>query len=276
MPLVLAAIDLKLSPSREEIKSRQKRLDSLSLIFRRSELLYDVTDCVAVGTNHILQLALATTKHLFLQRGGCDKLPNMKLANELSSSDRFSRLISGSAESGQPKSWRDAFIRCPRAYLLISTTVDYSLSFGRLPLAHDLPEFVRNIPAMGRIAGLPWTLELFPSLGDNHSAHQTNTFDHSPNFCFISAGKRFTADFFSADNDPRVMQWQGSESLHCISLPDIVSPQCSHQLREHKVAQFAQHNSPRMNLDYMEFEDFSKFSPDAAKSNDSYDGDTVL
>jgi hypothetical protein len=26
----------------------------------------------------------------------------------------------------------------------------------------------------------------------------------------------------------------------------------------------------------MEFEDFSKFSPDAAKSNDSYDGDTVL
>ncbi|OQD82458.1 hypothetical protein PENANT_c021G09700 [Penicillium antarcticum] len=47
MPLVLAAIDLKLSPSREALKLRQKRLESVGLIIRHSETLYDVTDCVA-------------------------------------------------------------------------------------------------------------------------------------------------------------------------------------------------------------------------------------
>ncbi|KAJ5278579.1 hypothetical protein N7478_003951 [Penicillium angulare] len=63
MPLVLAAINLKLSPSRDETESRRKILASLSKIIRHSETLYDVTDFVAVGTNHILQLAYATTKN---------------------------------------------------------------------------------------------------------------------------------------------------------------------------------------------------------------------
>ncbi|OQE12784.1 hypothetical protein PENFLA_c063G08786 [Penicillium flavigenum] len=164
MPLILAAIDLKLSPSREEIEVRQRRLKSLSQIIRHSETLYDVTDFVAVGTNHILQLAYTTTQNLFLEEKtaplpSCDGVARQ---NSLVSTQRQER---ASNESKSPKpnrstSWQDAFIRCPRAYLLISACVDYSLEIGRLPSASGLPEIVRDLPAMGVIARLPWTSDI--------------------------------------------------------------------------------------------------------------------
>lgn len=50
MPLILAAINLKLPPSSDEIKIREKRVDSLSNIIRLGESLYDVMDFVAAGT----------------------------------------------------------------------------------------------------------------------------------------------------------------------------------------------------------------------------------
>lgn len=75
MPLVLAAIDLKLSPSCQETAIRQQRLDCFTKIIRYSELQYDVTDFVAAGTNHLLQLAYTTTQTFFLPRG-CGKNGN--------------------------------------------------------------------------------------------------------------------------------------------------------------------------------------------------------
>lgn len=53
----------------------------------------------------------------------------------------------------------DAFLRCPCAYLLISTSVDYSLAVGWLPYDTSLPALVRDIPAMGAITQLPWTID---------------------------------------------------------------------------------------------------------------------
>ena len=51
MPFILAAIDLKFPPPSDEIKIREKRVDSLSKIIRRSESRY-VTDFVAAGANY--------------------------------------------------------------------------------------------------------------------------------------------------------------------------------------------------------------------------------
>ncbi|KAJ5542747.1 hypothetical protein N7535_005171 [Penicillium sp. DV-2018c] len=179
MPLVLAAVDLKLSPSREEMEIRQKRLTSLSKIIRHSEALYDVTDFVAIGTNYILQLAYATTQNLFLE-----KKPPLFLAQSTESDNTLpspgsqfnTTSVSTSSRSIKPSSWQEAFVRCPRAYLLISTCVDYSLAIGRLPSASNLPEIVRELPAMGVIARLPWTSDIptfnsgSPFLNQHHPA----------------------------------------------------------------------------------------------------------
>ncbi|KAJ6005224.1 Transcription factor, partial [Penicillium sp. IBT 35674x] len=163
MPLVLAAIDLKLSPSRAETASRQKRLDSLKKIIQHSESLYDVTDFVAAGTNHILQLAYLTTQNFFLSTDvsstkrktgemndsvGCDNVHR----NNISKRSHLPNQI-------RARNWLDAFILCPRAYLLISTSVDYSLSVGRLPYENSLPTLVRGISNQLSMSRLPWSLD---------------------------------------------------------------------------------------------------------------------
>ncbi|KAJ5807958.1 hypothetical protein N7474_009227 [Penicillium riverlandense] len=165
MPLILAAIDLKLSPSHEEMMIRQKRLHSLSGIIRQSETLYDVTDFVAAGTNHILQLAYLTTQNHFLgwehhvkRNAPSDQLKKACSSDNPSDSD----LMKGPNSHVRVKSWSDAFIYFPRAYLLISTSVDYSLAVGRLPYEHALPELVRHIPSMGATSRLPWTISVRP------------------------------------------------------------------------------------------------------------------
>lgn len=160
MPLVLAAIDLKLSPNRAVMERRQKRLESLGLIIKHSEGVYDVTDSVAVGTNHILQLAYLTTQNLFFS-GEEPQIPFDHTATEqaLSSSPGLDVISSPAnhAKPDRPNNWQEAFVCCPRAYLLISTSVDYSLAMGRLPYAENLPDIVRDLPVLGVIPRLPWT-----------------------------------------------------------------------------------------------------------------------
>lgn len=162
MPLVLTAIDLKLSSSSSELHTRRRRLDALGEIVRHSGNAYDVTDFVSTGTNHILQLAYITSQHLFL---GWDR-------DTTSPASKHASAGSGAGSDGadfveapaQPymarraKNWYDAFLQCPRAYLLISTSVDYSLAVGRLPGNGCLPELVRSIPPMGVGIRLPWTV----------------------------------------------------------------------------------------------------------------------
>ncbi|KAJ5170980.1 Transcription factor [Penicillium coprophilum] len=164
MPLLLAAIDLKLSPSREQTQARQRRLNSLSQIIRHSETLYDVTDCVAVATNHLLQLAYVTTQNISSEGMSLQLASPEDLVEEncLLSNKCPNRASSKSMPPGPncPTSWQDAFIQCPRAYLLISNSVDYTMATGCLPSADVLPEIVRDLPAMGFIARLPWTSDI--------------------------------------------------------------------------------------------------------------------
>ncbi|CEJ61948.1 hypothetical protein PMG11_10464 [Penicillium brasilianum] len=185
MPLILAAIDLKLSPSCDEMKIRQKRLDALSKIIRLSESLYDVTDFVAAGTNHILQLAYMTTQNFFLSgeppsRMICDSVEQNRIGNRMNSDFPNSTRIRNQTPI-RAKCWLDAFLRCPRAYLLISTSVDYSLAVGRLPYDTSLPALVRDIPAMGAITQLPWTIDT--SLGRGTSVRTTRRGPSPPHEC---------------------------------------------------------------------------------------------
>lgn len=161
MPLVLTAIDLKLSSSSAELHSRRRRLDALGEIVRHSRQVYDVTDFVSTGTNHILQLAYTTAQHLFL-RWDCNSSPPSSTSSSADSGNGGDNAVQGKTHphvAPRAKDWYDAFLQCPRAYLLISTTVDYSLAVGRLPEDSCLPELVRCIPPIGVGIQLPWTTD---------------------------------------------------------------------------------------------------------------------
>lgn len=55
---------------------------------------------------------------------------------------------SKAVELQRPTSWDEAYLRYPRAYLYISTSVEYSLSFGRMPAESVFPQQVRHVPSL--------------------------------------------------------------------------------------------------------------------------------
>ena len=184
MPLILAAIDVKLSSSYQEMITRKKRLDTLSAIVRHSYTLYDITDYVAVGINHLLRLAYLTTKSIFLQPKQSSGRPTIQSIHFGDSMGLRTQGKQSQKPNGRATSWLDAFVVWPRAYLLISTSVDYSLAVGRLPCDSALPELVRHIPVMGSVLTLPWTMKAQPvgkkmdisALGfQRHSSSQRTT-----------------------------------------------------------------------------------------------------
>jgi hypothetical protein len=145
---------------------RRRRLDSLGEIVRHSGRVYDVTDFVTAGTNHILRLAYMTSQHLFLrfdQDGHTPQITGGKRGGSPPSASGSNPTGTGmevmdSATASRANTWHEAFLRYPRAYLLISTSVDYSLAVGRLPYDAALPELVRCIPPIGFGIRLPWTI----------------------------------------------------------------------------------------------------------------------
>ncbi|GAM35146.1 hypothetical protein TCE0_017r03242 [Talaromyces pinophilus] len=176
IPLILSAIDLKLSPSYSEMLTRRNRLDTFAQIIQRSRDLYEVTDVVAAGTNQILQVAYAITKKLFLSQG---IMPvTTKTVN------------SKDVEPQRPTRWDEAYLRYPRAYLYISTSVEYSLSFGRMPAESVFPEQVRHVPSLVFGSKLSLTIDKHcirfsdssnPYLGTDYSTNnQTLVFGLEP------------------------------------------------------------------------------------------------
>lgn len=163
MPFVLSAIDLKLA-SNTEIDSRRRRLERLGEILSNSGRVYDVMDFIIAQTNHILRLAYITSRDVFLLRGdeGARTLSDASLF--MQSPDRNVGLNDANSHLQKPpksraRNWHDAFLRHPRAYLLLSTTVDHFMSVGQLPQDYVLPYLVRSIPRLGIRVRLSWPPE---------------------------------------------------------------------------------------------------------------------
>ncbi|GMG23408.1 unnamed protein product [Aspergillus oryzae] len=157
VPLVLTAIDVKLSPTPAEMTIRKRRLERLGEIVRHSRMLYDVADYVAAGTNHILQLAYITTQEAFLR---CSTNAIGSSQMEIESSSGGMSLDASVFNAKRVTNWYDAFLSSPRAYLRISVSLDYSLATGRLPYDNALPLLVRQTPWAKKQQRLPWTIGL--------------------------------------------------------------------------------------------------------------------
>lgn len=139
--------------------ARRQTLECLSKIMGRSRRMYDVGDFVSSQTDDILYLAYLASKEIFLKtshntqnwRRGSSICPNSSLNGTHGNETQMTK--------GPATSWHDAFLRYPRAYLLISTTVDHFMSVGRLPHDSSLPDLVCSMAPLGRIR-LPWTSKM--------------------------------------------------------------------------------------------------------------------
>ncbi|OQE42261.1 hypothetical protein PENCOP_c004G07000 [Penicillium coprophilum] len=268
MPLVLAAIDLKLSTSREQTEARQRRLNSLSQIIRHSETLYDVTDRVAVATNHLLQLAYVTTQNISSEGKPARLASPENLVGKicLLSNKCPDRASSKSMSSGpnRPTSWQDAFVQCPRAYLLISNSVDYTMATGCLPSANVLPEIVRDLPAMGFIARLPWTSDIPLSASTRSLLTSTNRIQRQSYPASVRLSSIEGRDALNPINieteieknlTPKRVQIDHNSSLDATSDDPAMSPLIinEHLSYINKVADQRAHETTGPNLDFMDF-----------------------
>lgn len=164
MPLVLNAIDLKLSRSKGEISNKSRTLSGLGKIYSRLKEIYDVAEFIGTQTDDILQLAYITSRQIFQigdSTGGSSSIGS-SVSIDSSTPWEQDKTLTAFPTSSAPLvarragNWHEAFLRHTRSYLLLSTTVAYSFSVGRLPQVDSLPDLVRFIPPIGRIQ-LPWT-----------------------------------------------------------------------------------------------------------------------
>jgi hypothetical protein len=159
MPLLTTALDISLASSSSQIALHKRRLHTLGQVLRSLEQVYEAAAMISAGMSHFLHLAYMTIQ-LPLDRdtqigalfSPTNSSPNSDIS-EKSSSPSKSTAIEGHAPN---RTWKDFLLQSPRAYLLISTTVDYSLCIGHLPHDHALPDMLTFVfPGSLRIR-FPW------------------------------------------------------------------------------------------------------------------------
>ncbi|EEP76991.1 predicted protein [Uncinocarpus reesii 1704] len=127
LPLVLIALDVKLSGSVSQSATRKRRLRYYAEIMQLYRSRYDGTDDVAVYIREILQFA---------------ETQNLSISIRPMKSDDC-------APVQETRGWAEVFVRQPRFYLRMSLTLDYALARGRYPQDSDLPVLVRELPVKG-------------------------------------------------------------------------------------------------------------------------------
>ncbi|KAL2817596.1 hypothetical protein BJX63DRAFT_440734 [Aspergillus granulosus] len=151
MPLLTTAIDISLSSSSSQMALHKRRLYTLGQVLRSLEQVYEAAAMISAGMSHFLHLAYMTVQLPI------DREPQMGILFDPASTSRPAPEQSAAIESHSPsRTWKDFFLQSPRAYLLVSTTVDYSLCIGQLPHDHALPDMLMCVfPGSLKIC-LPW------------------------------------------------------------------------------------------------------------------------
>ncbi|KAL1960772.1 hypothetical protein VTO42DRAFT_6602 [Malbranchea cinnamomea] len=120
LPLLLNALDVKLSSSTSQIATRKRRLRYYAEVMQVYRDRYDGTDGVAVFIQQALRFADTPDFSSFCQQ----------------------------AQEGNPTesaTWLEVFSRKPRLYLRLSLTLDYAFTRGSFPQEADLPALVREL-----------------------------------------------------------------------------------------------------------------------------------
>ncbi|PGH18097.1 hypothetical protein AJ79_00725 [Helicocarpus griseus UAMH5409] len=121
LPLLLNALDVKLSASTSQTATRQRRFRYYAEIMQSYRDRYDGTDGVAA----------------FIQKA-------LQFADNVNISIMFQQTQSGKRKS-ESCGWPEVFTREPRLYLRLWLTLDYAFTRGSFPQDADLPEYVREL-----------------------------------------------------------------------------------------------------------------------------------
>ncbi|KAL2846367.1 hypothetical protein BJY01DRAFT_263335 [Aspergillus pseudoustus] len=154
MPLLTTALDISLSSSPSQMALHKRRLHTLGQVLRSLEQVYEAASMISAGMSHFLHLAYMTVQ-LPLDREpqvGAATLFGPTTNTPTPVSEHLTAVESNSLN----RTWKDFFLQSPRAYLLIATTVDYSLCIGHLPHDHALPDMLTCVfPGSLKIC-FPW------------------------------------------------------------------------------------------------------------------------
>lgn len=161
MPLVLSAVNYKLSPTEEIMGTRRRVLDHIWELFSYSRQVYEVANLISTRADDILQLAYLVSEEVFLCESSIPPLPASS-QRSIETWEQNKDLQCTRAELQLKPStvdnWHDAFLQHTRGYLLLSITVDHFMSVGNLPGYDSLPDLVCSMPPLGRVR-LPWSSE---------------------------------------------------------------------------------------------------------------------
>ncbi|KAK2774854.1 hypothetical protein FQN53_003469 [Emmonsiellopsis sp. PD_33] len=150
LPLVLNALDVKLSGTTSQSATRKRRLSYYAEVMQLYRNRYDGTDYVALLIQQVLRFAEGQNLLISIQPGAAGNLmPDSANGNGEGNSNTSTALTERpnkqlSIGKGT-KSWAEVFVRQPRLYLRLSLSIDFAFARGQYPRDADLPAIVREL-----------------------------------------------------------------------------------------------------------------------------------
>ncbi|PGH30491.1 hypothetical protein GX50_06746 [[Emmonsia] crescens] len=152
IPLVLNALDVKLSRTTSQTATRKRRLSYYAEVMQLYRNRYDGTDYVALLIQEVLRFAEKQNLLISFQPNGPANImsnPNTSSGNGKGDTNKSSSLTETSnrpiSAGKRTKSWSEVFIRQPRFYLRLSLSIDFAFATGQYPRDTDLPALVREL-----------------------------------------------------------------------------------------------------------------------------------
>ncbi|KAL2828811.1 hypothetical protein BJY01DRAFT_255256 [Aspergillus pseudoustus] len=162
-PLLLSALDVKLSSTKSQSATRKRRFRYYANLMQVYQHRYDGTDTVAAFIQQTLQVAdyilpLHTGFGVGAQRARAGIEARAKSGTEATGSAQGTEPGSDTATSGgvstTPTSWSELFADFPKLYLRLSLALDYAFSRGYFPAYTEMHELLGGSEDGGGIRGL--------------------------------------------------------------------------------------------------------------------------
>ncbi|EEH42840.2 uncharacterized protein PADG_07660 [Paracoccidioides brasiliensis Pb18] len=151
LPLVLNALDVKLSGTTSQSATHKRKLGYYVEIMQLYRNRYDGTDYVAFLIQQVLKFAESQNLTVsFLASAGANVVSNSTNDDSDVSGDTDTstalteRSNSDKAAENGTKSWGEVLVRQPRLYLRLSLSLDIAFARGQFPRDADLPSLVRE------------------------------------------------------------------------------------------------------------------------------------
>ncbi|KAL2371417.1 hypothetical protein RJ035_006126 [Blastomyces gilchristii] len=152
LPLVLNALDVKLSGTTSQSATRKRRLSYYAEVMQLYRNRYDGTDYVALLIQEVLRFVEKQNFLISFQPDESSSImssPNSSRDNGKEDTNKSSPVTETSngpaASNKRTKSWSEVFIRQPRFYLRLSLSIDFAFARGQYPRDTDLPALVREL-----------------------------------------------------------------------------------------------------------------------------------